>query len=463
MNKKTKWLIGLLVMGAFMFSAGTIYAQNGDDLTLSPYFYIENGDPSVDHFPLKATEVVVDISGVIADVRITQKYSNDGIRPIHARYIFPASTRAAVHGMIMTVGEQKIKAEIKERQVAQKKFDQAKAEGKNTSLLKQQRPNVFSMNVANIMPGDSISVDLHYTEMLIPTDGTYQFVYPTVVGPRFSTQPEADAPETDKWIENPYLSQDNSPPTKFDIGITLSTPIALQEIVCPSHEVDIFWENESVAAVGLTDPDTFSGDRDFILNFRLAGKMIQSGLMLVEGEDENFFLLMVQPPERIERADIPPRDESYSRTMIVVTDGYIGAEREIFEEIQSNLNRTNVFSFGIGSGVNRYLIEGMAKAGLGEPFVVTKPQEASAVARRFRHYIQSPVLTNIMVNYSGFETYDVEPAGIPDLFAERPVIVFGKWRGELQGAIELSGSNGNGEYVDVFDVSQTRRIEPISW
>jgi Ca-activated chloride channel family protein len=540
----------LLVIGIFMVSAATLCAENTDDLTLSPYFFIENGDPSVDHFPLKETDVNVDISGVIADVRITQKYSNDGTRPIHARYIFPASTRAAVHGMTMTVGEQTITAEIKERQAAQKEFDQAKKEGKNTSLLKQQRPNVFSMSVANIMPGESITIDLHYTEMMVPTDGTYQFVYPTVVGPRYSDQPEAGAPETDQWIENPYLTQNSKPPTKFDIGVTLSTPIALQEIVCPSHEVDIFWESEFVAAVGLRDPENFSGDRDFILNFRLAGKIIQSGLMLFEGENENFFLLMVQPPERIQRADIPPReyvfvvdvsgsmsgfpintakkllkdlignlkktdkfnlilfaggsrvmastsvpatgenisrairiidhqqggggtqlldamqkgfalprDEAYSRTMIVVTDGYIGAESEVFEEIQSNLNHTNVFSFGIGSGVNRYLIEGMAKAGLGEPFVVTKPQEASAAAQKFRHYIQSPVLTNIKVNYSGFETYDVEPAGIPDLFAKRPVIVFGKWRGELRGTIELTGTNGNGEYADVFDISETKPLE----
>jgi Ca-activated chloride channel family protein len=118
-----------------------------------------------------------------------------------------------------------------------------------------------------------------------------------------------------------------------------------------------------------------------------------------------------------------------------------------------------VFSFGIGSSVNRYLIEGMAKAGLGEPFVVTKPQEASAAAQKFRHYIQSPVLTNISVNYSGFETYDVEPAGIPDLFAKRPVIVFGKWRGALRGTIELTGTNGNGEYADVFDISETKPLE----
>jgi Ca-activated chloride channel family protein len=79
--------------------------------------------------------------------------------------------------------------------------------------------------------------------------------------------------------------------------------------------------------------------------------------------------------------------------------------------------------------VNRYLIEGMAKAGLGEPFIVTDPGSAGAVAEKFRQYISSPVLTNIRVDYDGFDVYDVEPKSIPDLFAQRPVVIFGKWRG----------------------------------
>ena len=123
MNNRLNRFLCCLVSGIVIFLAVNLNAETRDDLTLSPYFLIENGDPSVDHFPLKETEVDVDISGVIADVRITQKYSNESIRPIHARYIFPASTRAAVHGMTMTVGERIIKAKIKERQEAQAEFD----------------------------------------------------------------------------------------------------------------------------------------------------------------------------------------------------------------------------------------------------------------------------------------------------------------------------------------------------
>ena len=154
-----------------------------------------------------------------------------------------------------------------------------------------------------------------------------------------------------------------------------------------------------------------------------------------------------------------PREETFSRTVLIITDGFINAERDVFEIINTNLNTTNFFSFGIGSSVNRYLIEGMAKAGVGEPFVVTGPEEAPIVAERFRNYVQSPLLTRIKVKYKGFEAYDVEPPALPDLFAERPLVFFGKWRGGPGGQIEISGRSGNGRYVQTFQVSETKPLE----
>ena len=117
--------------------SGSSRAEEGESKTLSPYFFIEGGDPGVDHFPLKETEVKVAINGVIADVTVIQKYTNEGDRPIHGRYIFPASTRAAVNGMKMTVGNQVVIAKIKEKEEAKKEFEQAKSAGKSASLLEQ--------------------------------------------------------------------------------------------------------------------------------------------------------------------------------------------------------------------------------------------------------------------------------------------------------------------------------------
>ncbi len=135
----------------------------------------------------------VAITGVIADVTVRQLYENRGERPIHARYVFPASTRAAVYGMTMTVGDVRIVAKIREREKAAQEFEAAKSEGKSASLLEESRPNVFTMKVANVLPGDTIAVELKYTELLVPTDGVYEFVYPTVVGPRYSEKRASEA------------------------------------------------------------------------------------------------------------------------------------------------------------------------------------------------------------------------------------------------------------------------------
>ncbi|HAA02625.1 MAG TPA: hypothetical protein DCE18_04555 [Syntrophobacteraceae bacterium] len=103
-------------------------------------------------------------------------------------------------------------------------------------------------------------------------------------------------------------------------------------------------------------------------------------------------------------------------------------------------------------------MEGMARAGAGEPFVVTKPEEAPAIAEKFRQYVQSPVLTHIKLDFGGLETYDVEPASIPDVFAERPVIVFGKWRGQPKGTISLRGYSGVHAYEQKTDVTSVKPL-----
>ncbi|HQN20281.1 MAG TPA: VIT and VWA domain-containing protein, partial [Syntrophobacteraceae bacterium] len=437
----------------------------------------------------------------------------------------------------MTIGERTIIAEIQKREEARAKYEQAKQEGKSASLLEQQRPNVFQMNVANILPGDEIRTELQYTELISPSEGIYEFVYPTVVGPRYSNQSEATAPPSEQWSKNPYLHQGEQPPYTFDMAIRLTTGVPIQEMTCASHQVDIRYEDPSVASVALAAKEKSGGNRDFILKYRLAGAQIDSGLLLYEGKEENFFLLMVQPPKRFEPGQVPPREyifivdvsgsmhgfpldiskrllrdllgnlrpidafnvllfsggsqllaerslpataenvkramevidnqqggggtellpalkralqlprsEKAARTLVIATDGYVTVEPEAFDLIRKGLGSANFFSFGIGSSVNRFLIEGMARAGAGEPFIITKPHEASAVAEKFRKTIESPLLTQIRLNLGTFDAYDVGPSAVPDVFAERPVVICGKWRGRPEGSITLQGIAGSESY-----------------
>jgi Ca-activated chloride channel family protein len=146
----------------------------------------------------------------------------------------------------------------------------------------------------------------------------------------------------------------------------------------------------------------------------------------------------------LKRVYAQPKNADVSRTVVVVTDGYVTVEREAFELVRNNLSSANVFSFGIGASVNRHLMEGLARAGMGEPFIITKPAEAAEQAARFRKMIDSPVLTNVKVRFEGLDVYDVEPRQLPDLLAQRPLIVFGKWRGDAKGAMVVDGNSAGG-------------------
>jgi Ca-activated chloride channel family protein len=551
-NRKPR--LGALLAGLalLVFSAGPASGADSRPFETpgasgSPYFFVKSDDPETDALPLQSTAVDASIAGVIADVTVTQVYSNEGENPLEAVYVFPASTRAAVYGMQMTIGERTITARIEERKAAREAYAAAREKGQSASLLEQERPNVFQMNVANIMPGDAIRVELKYTEVLVPEGGVYRFVYPTVVGPRYTGTQGGHEPGAESWTENPYLHEGEAPASTLDIAVRLNAGMPIAEIACPTHQTDLRFKGKTAAAVSLADSEERGGNRDFILKYRLSGSRINSGLMLYEGPEENYFLLVMQPPERVAADAVPGREyifvvdvsgsmngfpldtaksllrdligrlrpsdrfnvllfaggssvfseqsvaaasenatrairfiesrrggggtqllpalsralalpaaEGYSRTLVVATDGYVNAEKEAFDLIRKKLGEANLFSFGIGSSVNRFLIEGMARAGAGEPFVVTRPSAAANAADRFRRMIERPVLTDIAIDYGRFSAYAVEPPAVPDMFAERPVVVYGKWKGRPNGVIRLSGQSGSRRFEREIDAAGVR-------
>jgi Ca-activated chloride channel family protein len=155
----------------------------------------------------------------------------------------------------------------------------------------------------------------------------------------------------------------------------------------------------------------------------------------------------------LRRALALPSDTERARSFVVITDGYVSIEKEAMDLVRASLGHANVFAFGIGSSVNRFLIEGLARAGRGEAFVVLNPQQAAIEADRFRAYIEAPVLTRIRVAFRGFDAYDVDPPQVPDLFAQRPIVISGKFRGRPAGAIDVEGISATGTFVHSIDVS----------
>ena len=543
MNVRCSFTALVLLLGAVAASAQQ--DSPAADRTLAPFFFVNTDDPSVDQLPLKSVAAQVHVAGVIADVTIEQVYRNEGTRPLEAIYIFPASTRAAVYGMVMHTGDREIIAEIREREQARREYEEAREQGQTASLLEQERPNVFKMNVANILPGDSIAVRLSYTELLVPTEKQYEFVLPTVVGPRYSPEAvnEILAPGGAELI--PYLHEGEDPNYTYAIEMSLAAGLPIQAYDCPSHEVIVEEDTPDELRLTLDPAGGFGGNRDFILHYQLAGQQVESGLLLYEGEEENFFLLMAQPPARPELSQIPPREyifvvdvsgsmhgfpltvskglmknllgqlrpedrfnivlfagaaavlsdrslpatqenldqawalidgqeggggtelltglnrafglplagEGYARIVAVVTDGKVSFEAAAFKLVRQRLGQASVFAFGIGSSVNRFLIEGLARAGQGEPFVVIEEGLAPDEAARFQSYISTPILTQVEAGFEDFDAYEVEPAFIPDMLADRPIVVFGKWRGAAAGTVLLGGRTGDQAYSAQFDVS----------
>lgn len=516
--------------------------ENYADRAEVPYFEIPEGNDR-ETLPLSSTEASVRIAGLIAHVTVKQVYQNRGKNPIEAIYVFPGSTRAAVHAMKMKIGERTIIAKIEEREQALKNYKEALYEGRSASLLEQQRPNLFQMNVGNIMPGDVVEVELQYTEHLLATNGIYEFIYPTVVGPRYSGNCENIA--NPDWNSNPYLKEGTLPAYIFNLDCTITSGIPLKDVRCTSHKVNINYKDRKTADISLGNNELHGGNRDFILQYRLGGNGLESGAWLYNDGQENYFMATLQPPSMVTPEMIPPREyifivdvsgsmygfpmeitktlvsellsglkthdrfnilffaggadlfskepvnasreninnainmlesqrgsggtellpalkmalemnenNDFARTFVIATDGYVTVEKEAFSLIRSNLNKANFFTFGIGTSVNRYLLEGMAHAGAGEAAIITNQKEAKTKAEVFINYISTPLLTNISITFNGLDAYEVWPTALPDVFSSRPVVVFGKYRGNPKGQIVLSGSNGNGRFTNNIDLSK---------
>lgn len=543
MRVSNQRFIRFVIFVAALFWAFPAAADVSNDHS-APYIVVTSDNATPDSLPLKSTRAEVQIAGVMAHVTVTQVYENLGDIALEAVYVFPGSTDAAVFGMQMRIGDRVTKAKIEKRETARRLYEAAKSDGQTATLLEQHRPNVFQMNVANILPGDTVEVKLQYTELMRPKDGVYEFVYPAVVGPRYAG--EQNTGET--WHENSYAPAGASAPYGFGVQFAITTGVPLQGLSSPSHKISPAFDGTNSAHFALSD--AHDGDRDFVLRYRLRGGSIETGLLRFEEGDENFFLLMVQPPKTTSIDDMPAREyvfivdvsgsmagfplsvskklianilgglrakdsfnlmffaggsyqlspksvpatkanvtralrvldeqrggggtnlvaalqsalkmpasESTSRTFVAVTDGFITADDSAFQMVRKNLGRANFFAFGVGSSVNRNLIRGLARAGLGEPFVALNGPDANKQAAKFRKLISSPMLTQVRAKFRGINAYDVVPKAIPDLFSDRPLLIFGKYRGKAKGSIEISGIAGRGKFHNSLQVDANAPVK----
>ena len=495
--------------------------------------------------PLEHTAVEAAIEGHISTVAVNQRFENPFDTKIEAVYLFPLPEKAAVSEFLMVIGERTIRGIVREKAEAEEIYRQARAQGYRASLLVQQRPNVFEQKVANIEPGKTIEVDITYFHTLAYKDGWYSFVFPTVVGPRFNPPDHTDplgavrrGSHRDATAAVEYLTPAER--SGHDISIRLDIDAGVQiEDLKSTHRVAIERPSSTVASVALENEKTLP-NRDFVLDFRVAGETVKSKLLTHRDTDtgEGYFSLMLIPPRgssdvarhplelvfvidasgsmqgrpleqakeavvtaldrlggddtfqiirfsegasrfgaapvratpanltraRAYLADLRsgggtymvegvkaaldfPHDPSRLRFVSFMTDGYIGNESDILRAIHSRIGASRIFSFGVGSSVNRYLLERMAKTGRGVVAYLGLNDSARVVMGDFLDRISHPVLTDIEIDWGDMRVADAYPHATPDLFVGRPLVVTGTFTGE-PGSVTVSARAG-GELLNV--------------
>ena len=517
--------------------------------------------------PLKHTDVRARVSGYIATVEVTQEFHNPFSEKIEAVYVFPLPQNSAVNEFLMTIGERTIRGIIREREEAKRIYAAARQQGHVASLLTQERPNIFTQKVANIEPGKDIDINIKYFNTLAYVDGSYEFVFPMVVGPRFNPPGMTEGVGavasgkhglSGQKTEVQYLRPNERSGHDISLAVEIDAGVEIEGITSPTHVIEIEHEASEYAAVRLSELDNIP-NKDFVLRYKVAGDAVKSTLLTHRDERGGFFTLMLYPPDELadlerqptemifvldcsgsmsgapiakakaaaERAlkrlrpddtfqiirfsnnasqlgPAPilatsknvrkgleyirslhggggtmmiegikaaldfPHDRERLRLVSFMTDGYIGNETQIFWEIYQRLGDARIFSFGVGTSVNRHLLEGMARLGKGAVAYVGLDDSAGEAVDLFYERIKHPAMTDIEIDWGGMEVSGVYPRQIPDLFVGRPVVLTGRFSGDGLADIRVTGRCG-GEtraialFCDLEDDSATHAGIPSVW
>jgi Ca-activated chloride channel family protein len=273
------------------------------------------------------TRVEMEINGLVARVAVRQEFRNEGAEWTEGIYVFPLPDKAAVDRMRMHIGDRFIEGEIREKEQARKDYEQAKAAGKKTSLVQQQRANLFTSHVANVAPGEAVVVEIEYLEDLRYEDGRFSIRFPMTLTPRFisgAASPDRQgggwSPDTDRvrdasLITPPQVNASRHHRVALTASINAGMPL---EIIASRYHPVIVDERDGEYSVSLADSQT-QMDHDFELVWRPVPSAEPRAMAFSETIDgEPYHLLMVMPPDE---SEAPPVHAPRETIFIVDTSG----------------------------------------------------------------------------------------------------------------------------------------------
>ena len=269
------------------------------------------------------TRVDIQVTGLVARVTLEQRFQNPNKEWAEGSYVFPLPATAAVAEMRITVDDRVIIGEVREKQAAETIYKEAKAAGKRTALLDQNQPNLFRTRVANLGPGQEISVTLVYLEKVTFDSGEFRLRFPMTVTERFDPDAERrgaeEKPATNPDTE-PHYEKTGAPPNPVQIIARIDAGLMLAEIRSPYHPVHIEAPNGDTTAYQVALANNIAPmDRDFVLRWRpTPGTAPRAALFAEQIEGDTYAMLMVMPPQT--NGPVESHRQGLSREVIFVID-----------------------------------------------------------------------------------------------------------------------------------------------
>jgi len=287
-------------------------SPEGSDLKLIPMIADpENGEVIVQQADMLSTEISSVISGFIVRTTVRQEFRNPSDEWMEGMYQFPLPDDAAVDAMTLIIGERRIVSEIQEKHEAEKTYKKAAAEGKKTALLRQQRPNMFSTNVANIEPGGNIVVELSFQSLAEQDGVNFTWRMPLAITPRYNSPMSPTYVKDGEVTQTPdqYDPEGGRNQTAFRIAVKQADALAALE--SPSHDIDLSLSEGNARIVQLAS-GTAPADRDFVLTWQFAQSDVPSTVVFIENQGPKDYVLgIVLPPRPGVKPLYSPRDITF--------------------------------------------------------------------------------------------------------------------------------------------------------
>lgn len=278
-------------------------------------------------------DVVMNITGMINRVSVTQSFSNTTDNWQEGIYVFPLPENAAVDHMKLRIGERVIEGQIKEKQAAKKIYQQAKKQGKQAALTEQERPNVFTTSVANIAPHETVKVEIEYQQIVEYDNGAFSLRFPMVVGPRYipgkqriegfagtgwalNTDEVADAAR----ITPPVLPPGSQRKNKVSLKINLDAGLTLDKIHSPYHDIEV--DKQAGHYEIQLKQETTLANRDFELIWQPHASDAPKAALFTEEKNGDTYALIMMVPPTVKKTETLNREIIY----VIDTSGSMGGQ-----------------------------------------------------------------------------------------------------------------------------------------